>query len=195
MILHSKARSRLERRAAHSLGILALATIGCQQPASSVHSSPDALHGTQRLRQPEQVIVPPEYVDWPRPVSTGEFPHYPPGARRDGVEARVIVAFVIDEDGRAEPGTISILQPKPGHHDFESSVCTFLRTSAEFSWAPHSPMRGLVVMPFEFTLSGGSGLLAETLPPMPDLRAVKDSLRHMSPAQLAAWVESKKHCF
>jgi hypothetical protein len=50
-------------------------------------------------------------------------------------------------------------------------------------------------MPFEFTLNGG--VLTETLPlpPMPDLQIVGDSLRYMSPPELAAWVESQQHCF
>jgi TonB family protein len=195
MMIEASARATFRRMTSHSLGMLALTMVGCQHLASSARSSADASHSAPRLSHAEQVIVPPEYADWPRQVSTGEFPHYPPGARGAGVEARVIMAFVVDEGGRVEPGTISILQPAPAHRDFESSVCMFLRTNARFSWVPHSPARGLVVLPFEFTLSGGSDVFAEALPPMPDLRAVKDSLRLMLPPQLAAWVESKQHCF
>jgi hypothetical protein len=175
------------RNASYSLSLLALVTIGCQHHASTRSSS--GVHVAQRLPRPEQVIIPPENADWPHQITNAQFPHYPPDARSTGIEARVIVAFVIGGDGRVEPRTISILQSPPAPRGFASSVCPFLRSGAEFSWDPHPPARGLVIMPFEFKLPGS--VLTEMLPPMPDLQTLRDSLQHMSPPELAAWVESQ----
>lgn len=103
-----------------------------------------------------------------------------------------MTAFVVGENGRPEDRTISILESPAAHREFVTSVCTFLRDGAEFSWGPHGPARALVIVPFVFQLSGVA--LTEMLPPEPNLRALRDSIRDMPPGQLAAWVESKQHC-
>ena len=175
-----------------SLPLAILAILGCQQP-SRVAQPGEKTPTAQRLLRPEQVIIPPEHADWPRPVQNGQFPHYPQEARSTGVEGRVVVAFVIDAEGLPEAGTISILQSTAPRREFASSVCAFLRSDAKFSWYPHAPLRGLVVMPFEFRLNGVTA--PEALPPTPNLEALGDSLRGMSPTQLASWIESKPHCF
>lgn len=146
-----------------------------------------------RLVHPEEVIIPPEAAEWPRPIHNGEYPHYPPDARQEGVEARVVAAFVVNEGGRAEYRTISILQTSATHWEFAATVCAFLRNDAGFTWGAHPPARALVIMPFEFRLRGVA--VTEGMPSVPHLRAIADSLREMSPAQLAAWVESRPHCF
>lgn len=173
-----------------SLTLFALAVGGCRHP-SSVPSSPVST-GAPRVVHPEQLIIPPDMTEWPRGLSTGEFPHYPPAARSNGVEARVVMAFVIDENGRPEPRTISVLQSPGAHPEFQRAVCMFLRNGAEYSWGPQAPARALVVVPFEFTLRGT--MLTEPLPPEPNLSAVRDSIRHLSRGELAAWVDSKPHC-
>jgi len=173
------------------VSLLALAMMGCQHP-SSTPSPSDASNGKQRLQHPEQLVTLPEDSDWPRQIDNGQFPHYPRDARRNGVEALVLTAFVINEDGRPEPRTISILQSPAGYPEFVTSVCTFLRSGAQFSLGPHAPARTLVVRAFVFALHGV--MVTRQLPRMPDVRAADDSVRQMSPSELAAWVESKKHC-
>lgn len=173
------------------LTLFAVAISGCQRPAPV--SSPSASSITApRLVRPEAVLIPPELAAWPQPVANGQFPHYPPGLRNMGVEARVVTAFVIDESGRPEYRTISILESPATHGEFVTSVCTFLRSGAEFSSAPHAPARALVIMPFVFTLEGVA--VTERPSPEPNLSAVRDSTRHMSPTELSAWVEAKPHC-
>lgn len=172
--------------------LLALVIAGCPHPSSTSVTS-RASNTTPRLVHPEQVIIPPEATEWPRKINNGQYPHYPVDARDKGVEARVVAAFVVNEEGRPEYRTISILQSSATHPEFAATVCAFLREGAEFTWAPHAPARALVIMPFEFALRGVT--VAEELPPLPHLRAIADSLREMSPPQLAAWVESKPHCF
>ena len=171
--------------------LLALGILCCQHPAST--PSANALNVQSRLLHPEQLVTPPEGADWPRGINNGQYPHYPKNARSNGVEAFVIAAFVIGEDGRPEPRTISILQSPRGYPDFALSVCSFLRTGAQYSWETHAPARVLVVMPHIFKLTGVG--VTQPLPPEPDLRPVRDSVRQMSPQELAAWIESKKHCF
>lgn len=169
---------------------LSIVLLGCGHPAPEPPTNEP--RATPRLVHPEEVIIPPAEAEWPRPAGdpTTDFPHYPVGARNAGVEARVVTAFVIGESGRVEYPTISIIA-RPYDGEFERSVCTFLRT-ARFSWSPHSPVRGLVIMPFEFTLS--STTVTQPLLPRPDLRSLGDSLRDMTPQQRAAWIESKPHC-
>lgn len=172
-----------------ALPLLTLTIICCQHPAPSTSNTSNE---QSRLLHPEQLITPPEGADWPREINNGQYPHYPKDARRNGVEAYVLAAFVISEDGRPEPRTISILQSPRGYPDFASSVCTFLRNGAQYSWETQAPARVLVVMPFIFQLTGVT--VTQALPPEPDLRPVRDSVRQMSPTELAAWIESKKHC-
>ena len=172
--------------------MLFFTVVGCQHSASA---PPSAVLSTTppRLVRAEQLIIPPDMSGWPRQLSNGEFPHYPPVPRNSGVEARVVTSFVIEQSGRPEPRTISILQSPGAHPEFVRSVCAFLRNGAEFSWGPQAPARTLVVVPFEFTLQ--AALVTEPLPPEPNLSALRDSIRRLSPGELATWIESKPHCF
>lgn len=174
-----------------SLILLALAIGGCQRPAPLTSGSEPST-STLRLVRPEELVIPPEMSEWPRAVPNGHFPHYPPAPRSNGVEARIVAAFVIDQNGRPEYRTISILQSPVMHREFVRSVCEFLRNDAEFSWGTHAPARALVIMPFEFSLQGVP--VTEMMPPAPNLAATSDSLRRMSPTALSAWVQSKPHC-
>ena len=134
----------------------------------------------------------PDGSEWPRQINNGQYPHYPPDPRSKGVEALVLAAFVIDEDGRPESRTISILQSPRGYPEFATSVCFFLRNGSQFSWGTLAPARTLVVTPFFFQLTGV--MVTRAAPREPDLGAVRDSIRQMSPSELAAWVESTPHC-
>lgn len=106
-----------------------------------------------------------------------EGPRYPVAARDAGIEDRVIAAFVVDDQGRVEYPTISTLKraSEPG---FAQAVCAFLR-GAEFGWEPHAAARGLVIMPFEFTLAG-SAVVRRPLPPAPNLDSLRDVPRHFT---------------
>jgi hypothetical protein len=75
---------------------------------------------------------------------------------------------------------------------YERLLITFLRNGAQYSWEAHAPARVLVVMPFIFQLTGVT--VTQPLPLEPDLHPVRNSVRQMSPPELAAWIESKKHC-
>jgi Gram-negative bacterial TonB protein C-terminal len=141
---------------------------------------------------PENVIVAPAGVTSPR-LSGGnwtEGPHYPSAARDAGIEDRVITAFVVDDSGAVEYRTISLLNHVVDPSFFQA-VCAFLRT-AKFNWAPRAPTRGLVITPFEFTLSGVA--VRRPLPSGPSLDSLRDVPRHFTPAELASWIESKPHC-
>ena len=189
------AMSSKERRSTRQLiavPLVALAVMSCQHPSST--PSPSSTSNEQpRLLHPEQLVIPPDGAEWPRPILNGQHPHYPKEPRSKGIEGLVLMALVINEDGRPEQRTISILQSLPRHSpEFTESVCTFLRT-AQFGWEPHAPTRTLVVMPFIFGLT--DAIVTQSVSREPDLRPVRDSLRQMSPPEIVAWIESKPHCF
>ena len=179
-------RARSVVRATSTGVVLILAALACH-PAAPSPASAVSTQGP-RLERPEEIIVAPDSSRWLRAASNG-YPHYPPPARDAGVEGEVLLAMVIDEHGRVEYPTVSILRATSG--DFVHSVCTYLR-EARFNWDGHAPARALVIMPFVFTLSGVD--VRQPLPPSrPDHSG--DTLRSLSPAGLAAWIESKPHCY
>jgi hypothetical protein len=172
--------------------LLAFAITCCQHPSSTLSPS-NASSAQPRLLHPEQLVTAPEGGEWPSVMSNGQYPRYPPEARSHRVQALVIAAFVVNEDGRPEPRTISILESPKDSPDFALSVCNFLRAGARFRWEPHASARAIVIAPFAFLLSGVTGSQRPSIEP--DLHAVRDSVRQMSPAQLVAWLEPKPHCF
>ena len=159
--------------------------------SSSVPAAAITQAGTLRLVRAEEVIVPPRTAGWPRPLNVNDIPRYPSDARSAGIEGRVIVAFVIDEQGRVELPTLSIVE-QPLQPEFARSVCTFLR-NATFSWSPHPPARGLVLFQSVFALRGDA--ITQPLSPEPDEPRLHATLAAMSPRERAEWIESRPHCF
>src|SRR5512146_941745 len=166
--------------------VILLAAVGCavQAPPSSVATST-----SPRLVSPESVIVVPFRAQWLEPA-TAEFPHYPTGPRNAGVEARVLAAFVINQQGQVELPTISFIDVGV-ESDFHDAVCDLLRRAA-FQWSSHAPARGLIVMPFDFTL--GNTRITKPLPPMRDLAPITTELAAYSPPQLVEWLQARPHC-
>jgi hypothetical protein len=101
-----------------------------------------------------------------------------------------VAAFVIDENGHVEFPTISLVQPVPDREFFQA-VCDFLHR-ASFDWQPHEPARGLVIMPFEFTL--GATRVTRPIPGPVNLEKLRGELSNLTPLQLADWVQSRPHC-
>ncbi|HEY3745219.1 MAG TPA: energy transducer TonB, partial [Gemmatimonadaceae bacterium] len=82
----------------------------------------------------------------------GSPPRYPDALRMAGVEGQVVAVFVVDDQGRVEPGSISFL--RSDNEQFEREVRATLR---EMRFAPAEvggkKVRQLVQMPFVFKLS------------------------------------------
>lgn len=177
-----------------AIGVLSIGTGACLPPPSSGSASnvrsfaPSP--GQPRLQRPEQVIIPPELARWPSPL-TRHAPRYPADVRALGLPGLVIVAFVIDTAGRVELPTVSIVK-HPTHPSFVYAVCDFLAT-ARFDWRPHAPVRGLVIVPFSFSLTGPNGEVSVE-PIVPDPRDLGPRWNEMSPTELAAWIERQPHC-
>lgn len=171
------------------LAVTIFASACASAPQSNAMNS-DA--SSLRLVRPEEVVHPPVGANWPRPAGATRThgPRYPTGPRKAGVEERVLAAFVIDQQGSVEYRTISLVQPL-SQPDFYRSVCDFLRW-AQFDWQPHAPVRGFVVMRFEFTL--GNIAVTSSLPPAPNIDAMRSELAQLPPPQLAQWIESRPHC-
>ena len=82
----------------------------------------------------------------------GSSPHYPDALRIAGIEGQVVAVFVVDDQGRVEPGSISFM--RSDNEQFEREVRATLR---DMRFAPAEvggrKVRQLVQMPFVFKLS------------------------------------------
>ena len=130
-------------------------------------------------------------------------PHYPDDARAKGVEADVIVVFVVDTNGRVEVPSISLIKERPHFrnlkqplgefpsfddpvHEFREAVCKFL-PELRFTYRPRTPRRpALEIMPVEFTLDRG--------PDVPDVKPLGDAMRSMPRSELIDRLGSYPHC-
>jgi TonB family protein len=94
-------------------------------------------------------------VDRPAtPVVGNPGPRYPVGARNIGRGAELLVQFVVDSTGRAEPSTFRVLR-NDGDADFERAVREVL---PRWRFMPARlggrPVRQLVQLPFTFRAAG-----------------------------------------
>jgi periplasmic protein TonB len=82
----------------------------------------------------------------------GSPPRYPEALRIAGVEGEVVAVFIVDDQGRVEPGSISFLHSD--NEQFEGEIRATLR---DMRFAPAEvggrKVRQLVQMPFVFKLS------------------------------------------
>jgi periplasmic protein TonB len=82
----------------------------------------------------------------------GSPPRYPEPLRIAGVEGEVVAVFIVDDQGRVEPGSVSFL--RSDNEQFEREVRATLR---DMRFAPAEvggrKVRQLVQMPFVFKLS------------------------------------------
>jgi protein TonB len=79
-------------------------------------------------------------------------PRYPEVLRRSGVEGQVIAVFVVDEDGRAEEGSVRFV--RSDNRLFEDAVRVALRRMRFIpAQVGGKKVRQLVQMPFVFTLA------------------------------------------
>jgi TonB family protein len=113
---------------------------------------------------------------------------YPPGARRVGVEAGVVVAFVIDTAGRVEPRTMTFLEPAPSF-EFQQSLCDWTHT-VRFATplVDGRPRRVLVVQPFGFSLGDNAP------DRQPDAEPYSARLRNAAPIAVVEYLKRQPHC-
>jgi protein TonB len=80
-------------------------------------------------------------------------PKYPPQLRAQRIQGKVLIGFVVTEDGRVEEGSTSIIEAT--HPAFADAALTALR---DYRLRPAElggrAVRVHVRMPFEFTLMG-----------------------------------------
>jgi hypothetical protein len=95
-------------------------------------------------------VVGPDQVTLVRRVA----PRFPPEERSRGIEASLIVAFVVDTLGRVDPRSVAFLSAVPS--SFRGAVCEFLRQAQYQPIGAPSPRRTLVVSDFVFALEGGA---------------------------------------
>ncbi len=126
----------------------------------------------------------------PRPVAWDRGPRYPRSLLTKRATGRLLVAFVVDTTGRAEPRSISFVEPST-HRELQESVCDFLRNEAHFvpRRSDGRPRRTLVFMPFGFTLG-----FVPPASPAPDVKGYQERARDMARDALVAELESRPHC-
>ncbi|HKN65978.1 MAG TPA: hypothetical protein VJW73_06860 [Gemmatimonadaceae bacterium] len=157
---------------------LTASALGCHHVRSPAPAGPRLLH-------PEDVDVVPFASLWPHREADAR------GLRYPGSAARLSVAFVVDRDGGVEYPTISIIDSHP-NAKFVESVCNYLRY-ASFSWEPHEPMRGLVVMSYGVALVRDSAQLLSHSDHL-QLSKLTETLASFSPTELSEWLEARRHC-
>jgi TonB family protein len=126
----------------------------------------------------------------PRPVALERGPRYPRSLLTDRATGQLVVAFVVDTTGRAEPRSISFVEPS-AHRDLQESVCDFLRDEARFvpRLSDGRLRRTLVFMPFAFTIG-----FAPTARPAADVKGYQERARTLPRDALVAELESRPHC-
>ena len=161
--------------------ILCGSTLACR-PAVVPGSQPSP---SDRFPRPEEFTIVIDSTQWPHAADKIR-PRYPDGARKRGVQARVIAAFIIDTTGAAEFPSITLLTS--ANSEFDQSVCTYLRR-ARFTWRAAPARRALVVWPIEFGLGG-----YPSLPPAPDLVELTRMFDALPRAELVARLTAERHC-
>ncbi|HEY3115016.1 MAG TPA: TonB family protein [Gemmatimonadaceae bacterium] len=82
----------------------------------------------------------------------GEAPEYPPALKDAGVEGTVLVQFVVNERGRYEPGTLSVINSSnPGFTAAVKDALPRMKFSA--AQIGGKKVQQLVQMPFQFHLT------------------------------------------
>jgi TonB family protein len=180
-IMTSRSTTRRLTRAALSLaGAAALGVYGCEVAVNVDRpDQPEKRQARGELRGQEMRVSTNEVHTLPKVVTTGaaapsadaerpffEFqvdkpvttapgsasPRYPQILRQAGVEGEVLVQFVVDTDGRAEPATFKVL--RSSHDLFAASVAKALPAMrfipAEFRGRR---VRQLVQQPFAYTIA------------------------------------------
>lgn len=179
---------RMTTRTTAAAVLVALGLVGCASAPRS-GDRPGTSQATDARPRPADADT--ANYPWPRMMPGQKPPPYPGSAVLAGVQTRVIVAFVVDEQGKADPSTISFLQ-HGWTPEFDDAVCAVL-PGYRFTWGTQTPKRRPVIMPFDFNIHTG-GRNDKVLPPLPDMRAGARELQQLTPPELDAWLATKDHC-
>ena len=165
---------------------LVLAVLACQTTPRATQTETDV----PRFPNASEIEIMMDGDSLPRPVALDRGPRYPRSLITKRATGRLVVAFVVDTTGRAEPRSISFVEPST-HRELQQSVCDFLRNDARFvsRRSDGRPRRTLVVMPFGFTL----GFIPPPSP-APDVKRYQERAREMPRDALVAELESRPHC-
>jgi len=86
-------------------------------------------------------------------VSKGPRPQYPMNLRRAGLSGRVLVSAVLDTAGRAEPGSIKVIDTP--HEDFSREARRYVQTATfEPARVADRPTRVCIQIPIDFKITG-----------------------------------------
>ncbi len=86
-------------------------------------------------------------------VLRGPRPQYPMNLRRAGLSGRVLVSAVVDTAGRAEPGSIKVIDSP--HEDFSHEARRYVQTATfEPARIGDRPTRVCIQIPIDFKITG-----------------------------------------
>lgn len=156
-----------------------------------VHSRAATDNQAGRYPLPENVVIAPESGVGPR-LSSGRIatPMYPADARSRRLQARPVVAYIVDTVGLIESGTVTFLSDEP--RVFRRSICEWASV-ARFDplIRDRRPRRALVVTSFSFFVTENPlALPAQS----PSDRVFADRFRGMSSHDVFALLEKSAHC-
>jgi bla regulator protein BlaR1 len=147
-MLRNQMRTRWPWAGVYGLTAMALLALACETPApdqaaSGLSGVPNAAlagalpESTPGLELPERVSFPP--------------PEYPRLLLQAGIEGTVLTAFVVGTDGRAEPGTIQILESS--NAPFEAPVRDAIQKAVFRPGRLHGePVRVQIQLPIRFVI-------------------------------------------
>jgi TonB family protein len=84
----------------------------------------------------------------------GPFPRYPPNMQMNAIEAKVMLQFVVDADGRTDMSTLQVLAPVPPLDFVKSVLASVSNTHFDPLVVRGCAVRSLVQQPFVFGING-----------------------------------------
>jgi len=91
-------------------------------------------------------------VETPAAKIGGDSPQYPDALRSSGIEGNVVVQFIVNEDGRYDPGSMKVISSSnPAFTAAVKDALPGMRFSA--ARVGGKKVRQLVELPFEFHLN------------------------------------------
>jgi len=152
----------MPRRSVAALALAVAALVACRQASRedvarelAVNDSiAAAVHRSLRtgVKKETSEVFMESSVEEPPEVLSGPTLRYPAWLREQGIQGRVVVQFIVDSLGRAEPSSIKVIEtPNAG---FDSTAAHYVRHARFKPGIVHGrPVRVLINLPIDFKVT------------------------------------------
>ena len=130
---------------------LALAAIGFGCAANSASRERSCGVAANGLATTDSTVYDTTQVTTQAEILAGPQLHYPDGPRREGIQGRVVLALVVNTDGRVEPRSVTLVQRLHPAMDAEAKRYALL-ASFQPACLRGSPVRVRVRIPIDFRI-------------------------------------------